>query len=448
LGGLVVVALDDDDPLWGMHSGGEGHRGAEWGDGGGALAETFYAILPGHTKFVFDLLMDHPGERLTSDWIAGQMPRRRADGARAASRRSVSTSLSPTSRPQARSGRRLPFYWWQDNGEASLYAVKPTVARLFREARENTGGNPADSGSGDWSAAEVAAVVDDYLAMLQAEFGDLPYSKAGHRRALLPRLDPVRTAAAVEFKHQNISAAMLDLGLPYIRRYKPMSNCQAALTAEIQRHLEADPQLLRTPKAGTGVGASPVSPLQRTPAPAPSAAAAASPATGSRRGRHLDYGVLQEENRRRGAQGEELVTDYERAWLRLHGRPDLASRVQWTAQDDGDGLGYDVPSFGLDGQERYIELKTTALGAETLFYITSAELDFAQRHIDHYALYRGIRRAGGTPVLRSGRRHHRCPRANPRDLQCTDGRHSSARGVLSGEATEPADGRLAVREEK
>jgi hypothetical protein len=102
----------------------------------------------------------------------------------------------------------------------------------------------------------------------------------------------------------------------------------------------------------------------------------------------VDYGVLQEENRRRGADGEQLVADYERAWLRQHGHPDLAVRVQWTARDNGDGLGYDILSFDLSGQERYIEVKTTALGAETPFYITSAGLTFAQRHVDRYALYR------------------------------------------------------------
>ena len=41
-------------------------------------------------------------------------------------------------------------------------------------------------------------------------------------------------------------------------------------------------------------------------------------------------------------------------------------------------------SYDLDGHERYIEVKTTRLGAETPFYITSAELDFARRH----AVYR------------------------------------------------------------
>jgi hypothetical protein len=47
-----------------------------------------------------------------------------------------------------------------------------------------------------------------------------------------------------------------------------------------------------------------------------------------------------------------------------------------------------VLSYDLAGHERYIEVKTTRLGAETPFYVTSAELDFAQLHPGRYALYR------------------------------------------------------------
>jgi hypothetical protein len=320
-----VAALDDDDPLWEQHSGGDGHRGVEWGKSDGVLAEAFYAALPEHTRFVLDLLMDHPGERLSSDWIAGQLTRRRASGTPAAGRRSVSTSMSPAAQPTARSGRRMPFYWWRTNADASSYAMKPGVAKLFRDARHNIG-NHAEPGSGDWDVAEVTATVDDYLAMLEAELAGERYSKAAHRRALLPRLNPVRTAAAVEFKHQNISAAMLDLGLPYIRGYKPRSNYQAALATGIRRRLEAEPHLLRILREGASAGTPPPGPLQRMPPPSPSSRPVASPRAGQRTGRHPDYGALDEENRRRGAQGEQLVVGYERSWLRQHGRPDLAGR--------------------------------------------------------------------------------------------------------------------------
>jgi hypothetical protein len=239
--------------------------------------------------------------------------------------------------------------------------MKPVVARLFRDARKKI--DPTYAGNTrrtSWNAAEIRAVVADYLDMLAAEASGRHYSKAVHLRKLREQLNAARTDSAIEFKYQNISAAMLDLGLPYIRDYAPRSWYQAALTVETQRRLEAYPQLLRTLKAGTDGAPPSGSHLQRTPAPTPAAPTAASPATGSRKGRHLDYGLLQGENQRRGTQGEKLVDDYERAWLRQHGRYDLASRVQWTARDNGDGLGYDILSFDLDGQERYIEVKTTA----------------------------------------------------------------------------------------
>jgi hypothetical protein len=220
-------------------------------------------------------------------------------------------------------------------------------------------------------------VVQDYLAMLQAEIAGQPYVKADHRRVLLPRLNPVRTPGSVEYKHQNISAAMIDLGLPWIEGYKPMRNRQAALAEEIQRQLEAIPELLRVLRDGTASGSPPGTRLQRTPPPGPPAAPAASPGTRGRPGRHPDYGLLHEENSRRGRQGEELVLGYERDWLTRQGRADLAGAVRWTSRDDGDGLGYDIRSFGLDGRYRYIEVKATAYGDGTPFYISSAEADFA-----------------------------------------------------------------------
>ncbi len=45
-------------------------------------------------------------------------------------------------------------------------------------------------------------------------------------------------------------------------------------------------------------------------------------------------------------------------------------------------------SYNIDGNGRYIEVKTTALGALTPFYMSSAELDFARKHPQSYAIYR------------------------------------------------------------
>jgi hypothetical protein len=103
----------------------------------------------------------------------------------------------------------------------------------------------AGDATGDlgWPEAEVKATVDDYLAMLIAEMAGERYMKAEHRRTLSKALNGTRSDSAIEFKHQNISAVMIEMGLPYIRGYKPRGNYQAALAREIRRRLEADPGL-------------------------------------------------------------------------------------------------------------------------------------------------------------------------------------------------------------
>ncbi|MBM4114079.1 MAG: hypothetical protein FJ253_12045, partial [Phycisphaerae bacterium] len=80
----------------------------------------------------------------------------------------------------------------------------------------------------DWTDEELRLVVDDYFAMLGKELAGEPYVKSEHRRSLARRL-PARTEGSIEFKHQNISAALEALGLDYIDGYKPRRNFQRAL---------------------------------------------------------------------------------------------------------------------------------------------------------------------------------------------------------------------------
>jgi hypothetical protein len=80
----------------------------------------------------------------------------------------------------------------------------------------------------DWSREEVEATVADYFAMLDQELRGLDYSKTQHRRALSLLVNQ-RTDAAIERKHQNISAILRELGFPYIFGYKPLPNYQQLL---------------------------------------------------------------------------------------------------------------------------------------------------------------------------------------------------------------------------
>ena len=89
-----------------------------------------------------------------------------------------------------------------------------------------------------------------------------------------------------------------------------------------------------------------------------------------------------------GQAGEELVLAHERQQLQIAGREDLARRVRWTAQEDGDGFGYDIASFMPDGRERLIEVKTTNGWERTPFHITRNELAVADARRDDWHLLR------------------------------------------------------------
>lgn len=72
----------------------------------------------------------------------------------------------------------------------------------------------------DWTRTEVEAIVADYLQMLAFELSGQSFNKAEHRRKLGALLNN-RSEGSIEFKHCNVSAAMIDLGFPYLAGYKP-----------------------------------------------------------------------------------------------------------------------------------------------------------------------------------------------------------------------------------
>jgi hypothetical protein len=61
--------------------------------------------------------------------------------------------------------------------------------------------------------------------------------------------------------------------------------------------------------------------------------------------------------------------------------------VRHVALVEGDGAGYDVKSFQLDGTHRFIEVKTTRDRAESAFFITANEVEFPKTHAATYSLY-------------------------------------------------------------
>jgi len=104
--------------------------------------------------------------------------------------------------------------------------------------------------------------------------------------------------------------------------------------------------------------------------PGPAAAAA------GRRDQNIpDYDGLAKRRKRIGDRGEAIVLAMERNRLRVAGKPDLAGRVKYVAQEN-DRAGYDILSFDENGAERPIEVKATARADMSHgFFLSANELE-------------------------------------------------------------------------
>src|SRR5438045_1474870 len=90
-----------------------------------------------------------------------------------------------------------------------------------------------------WEDDELDEIVSDYFTMLDAELTGRAYVKLRHSSALMQQIE--RSHRSVEFKYQNISAVLDELGLPWIPGYKPKENYQNALFPAVDRYLSKNP---------------------------------------------------------------------------------------------------------------------------------------------------------------------------------------------------------------
>lgn len=93
-------------------------------------------------------------------------------------------------------------------------------------------------------------------------------------------------------------------------------------------------------------------------------------------------------NRSLGLLGELFIIENEKNYLKSNKRSDLADLVQHVSLETGDGLGYDILSFDLDGVEKKIEVKTTRSNITRPFYLSRNELLISNRHPENYFLFR------------------------------------------------------------
>jgi len=245
----------------------------------------------------------------------------------------------------------------------------------------------------DWTLSECELTVAGYFECLAEELRGRKRSKALVYGELAGRLNH-RSAKAVEYKFQNISAILIEDGLPTLGR--PKSNYQGLLKAVVHDHIRRHsdvfgvaPEMLPVPRASEEIFVDPPIPKKtverkavvRTPA------------------RLIDFTLVDAENRKLGALGEKWVIECEKKRLIEAGRPDLAEKVLWVSKVMGDGYGYDIASFTSNGKPIFIEVKTTNGLASRPFYISETELKVADKEEGSYRIYRVFNFAGNPQIF-------------------------------------------------
>ena len=107
--------------------------------------------------------------------------------------------------------------------------------------------------------------------------------------------------------------------------------------------------------------------------------------------RKRDYLQEAANNQSLGLAGELLVFEREKQRVRVEHGEEYVSRVKHVSVTEGDGAGYDIRSVRDTGSgviPYYLEVKTTSGGANTAFFISENEVNFAAANPQSFELVR------------------------------------------------------------
>lgn len=239
-----------------------------------------------------------------------------------------------------------------------------------------------------WSAEEIDVVVESYFRMLHAYLAGQPFVKLRENEWVQSRTG--RSHGSVERKYQNISAALMTLGAgDFVRGYVPLKNAQQALRDAVSERWRREPEIEALMRADAEQPVTePTVDLVWSITRPPDFTLMPPLFDRHRTPVRTDFLKLDAERRDLGLAGERAVVELERRCLISRGLDRLARQVEHVSHTRGDGLGYDVLSFDLHGQEKYIEVKTTRKPREFPFLATRNEVDFSIEQQDRYHLYR------------------------------------------------------------
>jgi hypothetical protein len=278
------------------------------------------------------------------------------------------------------------FLRWMDTVQREV--ARAHLLQLYFPKRQEQDKEEEDDA---WKPEEILPAVEAYFAMVAKELADQKVVKSHVYRDL--EAEGARTWKSYEYKMQNISAVLALNDLPFLKGLLPARNFQRSLEPLVLAYMDAHPEK-RTALLAYGqhrnaqqslLDLLDAETLVEEPAPHYEARPARERTF---RAIKVDFASREHACRNLGRSGEDLIVSYEKTRLAAAGRADLAEEVEWSSQTRGDGLGYDIRSFTVEYEERFIEVKTTNFDRETPFLITDNELAFSQENPDQYKLYR------------------------------------------------------------
>jgi len=233
-----------------------------------------------------------------------------------------------------------------------------------------------------WSLEECERTVAAYFQCVQMQNEGKPFKKADVYRKVAAGLNN-RSAKAVEYKFQNIEKVLEEEDLPRLGM-STKANYQSLLRPVVLDYIREHPE------PGT------MPPTVIPPAKPWDEVVVDPPKGRSRMTERRDQVVIAKirvaeqdaESKKLGRKGEEWILKLEQDRLRDKGRGDLAEKVVWVSEREGDGAGYDIRSFDDDGTEICIEVKTTNGGKTSDFLISANEVAVSDRVGTEYRLYR------------------------------------------------------------
>lgn len=235
----------------------------------------------------------------------------------------------------------------------------------------------------DWSDWQNDMLVAEYFEIDRIQLAGGEVVKAKRYRDLGAVIG--REPRAVENKLYNVSAVLRRLDMEPAKGLTPRFNIQQSLSDAVERYLDGHPALVfgepKMPFLDPGEIVEVGIPDFRPRRPKLEKAV-------ERIARKYNYAERDARNRQLGALGERLVHQREQRKLLQAGKDRLAEKVRLVSQTDGDGLGYDIRSFEVSGEERWIEVKTTNGPATTDFFLSRTERDVSLERPDKWRLHR------------------------------------------------------------